>query len=821
MKIINYYKQFLKLLVLISFLLSSSLTFGQQSDKTTTDTILSKAEAIKISEISIKSGEVWTQAKKLEGTLLTDEEIKEIKIKNDSLLSHISSLLKRNKTINFDTKKIRFLSNKQLFWKTLSEKLNLEKASLSTEIKILNEYKTDFENEMKVWKNTKLVIQKEDTEPIVIKRVTELLAGLNGIVANIQKKNDKLLSMLDRTSGDGVMVDEFINRIDDVIVKKKSQIFLRDFPPVFSEKFYEISSWQFTGLIQSFYRYEVVELIKYLKSHETENIIQLLLILILIIAVNLIKNILLKSNVDDDSRYTHLLIKIFKHNISAALILGLFASVFIYPNRPELYKDIMRLITLIPLIIISSVFVKKQYYKFLYVFVIITYLQFVYIVFPADSYFSFLSMVVVAILQTFVLLKVVRILYHHPVSSTALNNMLILLLVVFLGFALTGFFALIFGAITLSEVTLNISIVVVFASMLIYITTIIFDGLIVLALKGNYLQKLNFIRLYGVLITRKIISIANFVAIIAILIFMMDVINIKRPIYNAVTAIFTNKFNIGLTSFTLWDIVVFFLVIWLSIIIAKMIRIVLEKDVLNKLSLGKGVPYTIAMMVRYSIITVGVILAVTAAGIPMNNLTVLFGAFGVGIGFGLQDIFNNIVSGFILLFERPLQIGDTIEIGKYVGNVKTIGIRSSNIRTFDGAEVIVPNGQLISNEVINWTLSDQRRRIEIVVGVAYGSDPHKVNKLLKNLLLEHHDVIDDPSPYVYFNEFGESSLNFRLLFWTSYSGEWIRIRSEVMFKIYDTLMQEGISIPYPQIDLHLHSKDEELEDLNKNDKQIS
>ena len=212
-------------------------------------------------------------------------------------------------------------------------------------------------------------------------------------------------------------------------------------------------------------------------------------------------------------------------------------------------------------------------------------------------------------------------------------------------------------------------------------------------------------------------------------------------------------------------------------------------------------------MARYTIITLGVFLAITAAGLPLGSLGILIGAFGVGIGFGLQNIFNNLVSGLILLFERPIQIGDTIEVGTLIGNVKSIGIRSSNVRTFDGAEVIVPNGQLISKEVINWTLSDHQRRIEIIAGVAYGSDPHKVKEIFMQCLAKHPDIIESPEPNVYFNDLGESSLDFRLLFCTSKIGEWLRIRSEVVFMVHDALNENGITIPFPQRDLHIKSVD--------------
>jgi small-conductance mechanosensitive channel len=195
---------------------------------------------------------------------------------------------------------------------------------------------------------------------------------------------------------------------------------------------------------------------------------------------------------------------------------------------------------------------------------------------------------------------------------------------------------------------------------------------------------------------------------------------------------------------------------------------------------------------------------------PLTSLTVLLGAFGVGIGFGLQNIFNNLVSGLILLFERPVQIGDTIEVGTLIGKVKSIGIRASNIQTFDGAEVIVPNGHLISNEVINWTLSDQQRRIEVIVGVSYDSDPHKVQKLMMQILTNHKEIMQDPEPRVFFNELGESSLDFRLLFWTTSFSEWLRIRSEIVFEVFDLLKENDIEIPFPQRDLHVKSIEQKL-----------
>ena len=216
------------------------------------------------------------------------------------------------------------------------------------------------------------------------------------------------------------------------------------------------------------------------------------------------------------------------------------------------------------------------------------------------------------------------------------------------------------------------------------------------------------------------------------------------------------------------------------------------------------------MLIQYSLITAGFFLAVNAAGIPLDKLTIILGAMSVGIGFGLQNIFNNLVSGLILLFERPIQLGDTVEVGQLTGNVKSIGLRSSNIITFQGAEVIVPNGQLISNEVINWTLSDQKRRVELNVGVSYESDPKLVHRLLMDILNEHTELVKDPEPLVFFNALGESSLDFTLLFWVSDYIHGRRIKSEILFSVFEVFKNNNIEIPFPQRDIHVRSVDKEI-----------
>ena len=171
----------------------------------------------------------------------------------------------------------------------------------------------------------------------------------------------------------------------------------------------------------------------------------------------------------------------------------------------------------------------------------------------------------------------------------------------------------------------------------------------------------------------------------------------------------------------------------------------------------------------------------------------------------MQTIMQNFVAGLILIFGRPVNVDDRVQIGELTGIVRRIGFRASIIRTFQGAEVIVPNADLINKQVVNWTLSDPNRRMEINVGVAYGTDPERVLKLLLTVARAHPDVLDDPAPDALFLEHGSSSLDFQLRAWTTNVGFWPNVKSALTAGINRALRDEGIEIPFPQRDLHLRS----------------
>lgn len=266
--------------------------------------------------------------------------------------------------------------------------------------------------------------------------------------------------------------------------------------------------------------------------------------------------------------------------------------------------------------------------------------------------------------------------------------------------------------------------------------------------------------------------------------------------------------EVGTVSIAANTIVTALGVVVATLVLTGLTGFILDREVVPRLGLRPGAGFAMITFTRWAIVIIGAALTLAALGIDMAKVTLLASAVGVGIGFGLQNVVNNFVSGLILIVERPVGVGDMIEIGPLLGEVKRIGIRSSTVRTFQGAEVIVPNGQLVSKEVVNWTRSDRQRRYDIDVGVAYGSDPEQVMRLLVEAAGEVPEIMTNPAPSAVFRGFGDSSLDFRLLAWVHTVDVGVKAQTALRVAILRKLDAAGIAIPFPQRDVHVHSVDD-------------
>jgi small-conductance mechanosensitive channel len=241
-----------------------------------------------------------------------------------------------------------------------------------------------------------------------------------------------------------------------------------------------------------------------------------------------------------------------------------------------------------------------------------------------------------------------------------------------------------------------------------------------------------------------------------------------------------------------------------SLLFSRTLSKILQKRIAKRAFLDPGIQYTIARLAQYVVVTLGVLLALAfGVGLDLTSIAVIFTALSVGIGFGLQYIAADIASGFILLFERPVRVGDRISIGKEEGDVQSINLRTTVMTTNDRVSVIVPNSKLVREQLINWSYGDPRARMSIHVGVAYGSDINLVTETLLKATEEVDNLLRDPPPKVQFLKFGDWSLDFRLLVWTNRPRLHAQIRSDINYRIERLFREAGIEIPFPQTELRM------------------
>ncbi len=260
-------------------------------------------------------------------------------------------------------------------------------------------------------------------------------------------------------------------------------------------------------------------------------------------------------------------------------------------------------------------------------------------------------------------------------------------------------------------------------------------------------------------------------------------------------------------TITVWTVTYFLVAVILLFVITKRLTALITDRLFAKSKVDIGVRQAIGSIVRYVVILIGLLVIVQSTGIDLTTLTVIAGAVGVGLGFGLQNIADNFVSGVIILFERPIKIGDRVEVGGVEGTVLNIGLRSTTVLTNDDIAIIIPNSRFVSENVINWSHTEQRIRFRIPLLVDYESDLDNVQRALLEAAAEHDDVLDFPEPVVRFLEFGDSGLKFDLRVFTKErlhrKG---RLVSDLNFAIHAKMREYGVRVPFPQRDVHIRER---------------
>ena len=274
----------------------------------------------------------------------------------------------------------------------------------------------------------------------------------------------------------------------------------------------------------------------------------------------------------------------------------------------------------------------------------------------------------------------------------------------------------------------------------------------------------------------------------------------------------TTEFTFGRITVSFSSLIIGAIVLTITIVASRLISKVMERRMANRRHIDPGLRYTIVRLVRYFVLTCGVLITLKQAfAVDLTSIAVIFTALSVGIGFGLQYLAADIASGFILLFERPVRVGDRITIGEDEGDVQSINLRTTVVTTNDRIAIIVPNSKLVGQRVINWSYGDPRARISIPIGVADDSDIDLVTNTLLDAAKDIENVLIDPPPRVQFLKFGDYSLDFRLLVWTNQPRRHTQIRSDINYRIAKLFRERKIRIPYPTQEFLLRANNDNRE----------
>jgi small-conductance mechanosensitive channel len=328
-------------------------------------------------------------------------------------------------------------------------------------------------------------------------------------------------------------------------------------------------------------------------------------------------------------------------------------------------------------------------------------------------------------------------------------------------------------------------------------------GVVSYSLRVWPLRYLNMVSRHFNLLERRIFRLLVWVAAGTWVFRVLDYVGLFQPTILQFNNLLEARLQRGSISISLGDVFAFILSVLTAYFLSRFICFVLNEDIYPRTKVSHGISYAMTRLLHYLIMVVGFVVGIGLLGMDLTKVTVLISAFGVGIGFGLQSVVNNFVSGLILLFERPIHADDLIEVGSIQGTVRRIGIRASILQTRQGAEIIIPNSHLVAEQVTNWTFSDQRRRIDLPVGVNYESEPRKVIEVIESVARENPNILNHPLPQVILTGFGDNSINYELRAWTNDYIDWPKVRSDLAVAVYDAIRAAGMSIPFPQREIRM------------------
>lgn len=691
----------------------------------------------------------------------------------------------------------------------LNLELDILNGPLTAGLRKIDRWRGDWQAELKYWQAWETAVAEEDTNLLMVKNTFE--SALNVIKTarkSIDYRMERIMTTQKRVFDVQADINEKLTELDSLITEARGE-FLNDFsPPMYHPRFFaQFGSWLSYELMTGVAEVSFPKGVFFIRKSW---VIAFQIIMALALAFGIRKSESILEGIDS-LRFMR------RGSYSVGALISASVCWNLYEPIPAIWEMLLMAIILTTTARLVGLIVANRrrailvYLLVVYIFVLRC---LVIIQFPPPLFriFIVLAALSLGIVSTRFLLRPTGIERPRVFSG------------ILIGVALTGAIVTVTEIIGYSALGLLIFrsvLITIFIVLITWLLMRLVHGLLESAFRSRSAQRIPLLQKQAAKIIDRSAKIINLMIFLLFSGAVLETWRVSSNSFELIQQVFALGVTIGETRITLLLVLTAGACLYGSLIASRIAQFFMMRKLFTQFRVDPGIGLSVTRLVHYAIILLGILLSLAVLGFELTNLTIIASALSVGIGFGMQTIVNNFVCGLILLFERPVKVGDIIQIGNEWATIRDIGLRATSIQTFDKSDIVVPNSDLITNQVINWTLADRNMRLSISVGAAYGSDVSMVLKTLEECTKGNSHILKSPAPSILFMGFGDSALDFQLRVWIDDIDYINVVRSELNQEIDRQFRKRRIEIPFPQSDLHLRSVDSSaasaLSPLSKND----
>jgi potassium efflux system protein len=748
---------------------------------------------IPLTEIASQAQSATESLREIEASLSTDRITTSIEKRLPHLREEIRLRAVESDKLLTASLPVESLQRMGVVFQIFRDELSTWNHDLTRRAKTLGDQIVHLDQLSNIWQSTLQLPELSQSAPEILTRVRDLIDSFGRTRQAVESRRAKVLTMESRVLASAALVQTASSAIDEAQANAVKSLFVQDSPPIWWSL--AIRNWREEGLGSLFLQASVSVARAYIRSRRTIFLLHAIIILFLLLTVHWLRRGVHKWTAEEP--ILRRAAPVFDLPISTPIALSFLITTPAYSLAPGLLQATLGGAVLIPTALILRRLIDRKLFPILnalLVFYFVDQLRLITVALPALARFTFGAEMLGA---TLFLIWLIRSEHMPTVDNNAtkwsagvIRGATQFGLLVFPAALLAN----VFGYVNLANLLGNGSLRSAYVAVALYAALRIVEGLIIIVLQVRPLASMRVVRLHRPTLQRRIFAVAGFLAFAFWLSLALNFFALRTPLITSAEAVLRANLIIGSLNVSLGQVLAFIVTVWASFLVSRFLRFLLEEDIYQHWRLERGIPQAISTMIHYAVLLLGFFVALATLGVDLTKVTILAGAFTVGVGFGLQTVINNFVCGLILLFERPIKVGDVIQVDADVGEVRRIGIRACIIRTMDGAEIIVPNGTLISNKVANWTFSDRYRAVEVSVSVARGVAPQRVVEVLKSVAANQPSVAKEPPPQAYAVSFAPGAVSFQLRAWTDRYEDWIQVRSDLATAVDDALTRENITI---------------------------